>query len=209
MEEKGSLLCESWFPTRIYYVDHPEAESTNKKLIKTISKWHEKDLQGISRSNHGGWHSRDDMHKRKEFNYIRDWITHNIGLVAHDMGVPTGMDVVLDNMWANVNPKYCYNTVHTHPRGMWSGVYYVQTPENCGNIKFIDPRMGNNANPVPVDKDKYAEKKHSWNEVRYKPIEGRLIIFPSFLLHEVEQNLSDSPRVSISFNYLLADKISI
>lgn len=209
MDEKGSLLCESWFPTRIYYIDHPDSEEINKKLIINIHNWHEKDPDGIGRSNHGGWHSQDSMHKRKEFNTIRDWITENVNRVAFDMGVPQQMEVVLDNMWANVNPKYCYNTVHTHPRGMWSGVYYVQTPEECGNIRFLDPRMGNMANPIPIDKETYKDKKYSWSEVKYKPVEGRLIIFPSFLLHEVEQNMSDTPRISISFNYLLADKISI
>lgn len=60
--------------------------------------------------------------------------------------------------------------------------------------------------PVSYDPDK-ARGPESWQEVYYQPIEGRIILFPSWLVHEVEPNMSEQSemagdRISISFNLL-------
>ena len=107
-------------------------------------------------------------------------------------------------MWVNVSPRYGYNRNHVHPNALWSGVYYVQAPPGAGRIFFSDPRP-----QVPLvtarfvpDKPRRAE---SWSEVYYEAIEGRLIMFPSWLVHEVEPNVTDlegadADRISVSFN---------
>jgi uncharacterized protein (TIGR02466 family) len=43
-------------------------------------------------------------------------------------------------MWANINPPGGYNRPHMHPNSLWSGVYYIKTPKNCGHLKLEDPR---------------------------------------------------------------------
>jgi uncharacterized protein (TIGR02466 family) len=43
-------------------------------------------------------------------------------------------------MWANINPPGGFNRTHIHPNSLWSGVYYVKTPKNCGHLKLEDPR---------------------------------------------------------------------
>jgi uncharacterized protein (TIGR02466 family) len=107
-------------------------------------------------------------------------------------------------MWANISPAHAFNRMHTHPGVIWSGVYYVQCPENSGQIYFSDPRVQAQVLRPRI----HAEGKqqpHNWSEVFYEPIEGRMILFPAWLLHEVQPNLSQDAgeqgnRISISFN---------
>ncbi len=54
-------------------------------------------------------------------------------------------------------------------------------------------------NPWPVAEDKKSDQRH-WDRVSYTPVAGRLILFPSWLEHDVEANMSDHERISISFN---------
>ena len=107
-------------------------------------------------------------------------------------------------MWANINHKYSYNRFHTHPGSLWSGVYYVQSPPNCGSILFKLVDRDLYGTPT-YEKDNIDRQTHQWQTIEHKPIEGRVILFPSWLGHEVQQNLTDvegenGNRISISFN---------
>jgi uncharacterized protein (TIGR02466 family) len=87
---------------------------------------------------------------------------------------------------------------------MWSGVYYIQAPEGAGNIEFSDPRtvhLMNQAKFQPNSK----RPRDSWIKVRFTPTAGRMLIFPAWLYHGVDPNISKEPgdagnRVIISFN---------
>lgn len=88
--------------------------------------------------------------------------------------------------------------VHNHPSEMLSVVYYISTPQDCGDLMMIDPRGG--VNWAWQMENGISGIKHQ----RFKPIESSLIIFPAFVLHHVETNLSEKNRLSlatsISFN---------
>ena len=107
-------------------------------------------------------------------------------------------------MWANISPRYAFNRHHSHPGVLWSGVYYVKAPPQCGRILFSDPRL--QARVIePFYASDEQRKRDTWSEVYFGPLEGRLIFFPAWLSHEVEPNLArgegtDSERISISFN---------
>jgi uncharacterized protein (TIGR02466 family) len=83
---------------------------------------------------------------------------------------------------------------------MFSGVYYVKTPENCGLLQINDPRPGIQLYR-PIRK-KIQEPRELWKEIFYKPVAGRLIMFPSWLVHSVLPNESNDIRISVSFNFL-------
>ena len=103
-------------------------------------------------------------------------------------------------MWTNINYKDGYNRPHMHANALWSGVYYVKTPKDCGHLKIEDPKSVS-LMIRPRKKDK-PEPQHLWREVHFEPKEGRLIMFPAWLNHCVDPNQSDEPRISISFNFL-------
>jgi len=107
---------------------------------------------------------------------------------------------VLGNMWANINYKDGYNKPHVHPNTLFSGVYYIKTSPNCGQLICTDPRPG--IQTVMPTRIKGTPPKDLWREVHLDPIEGRIIIFPAWLWHSVEPNESNDIRISVSFNFI-------
>lgn len=124
--------------------------------------------------------------------------------VFSDLGYDPGYDAVFDNFWANINPRRGYKRNHIHPNVLWSGVYYVQAPPNSGRIFFGDPRAQSLVLTPRYVADR-PRKPEVWSEVYFEPVEGWVILFPAWLTHEVEPNVSgktgsDGDRISMSFN---------
>jgi len=194
---------EFWFSIPFFYFDIENSKELNRELVRDIYKWKEEDKDGIKHSNKQGWHSAIIMHFREEFSKITNAINDAQKSVSTEEGYDSDWPLIVESMWANVSPKHAYNTFHTHPNALWSGVYYVQCPENCGRIKFHNVPDQHNK---PIYNNNNAQYPHQWDSVFYEPIEGRLILFPSNRGHEVEQNLSDTDRISISFNSIQMHK---
>ncbi|MEO0368375.1 MAG: TIGR02466 family protein, partial [Pseudomonadota bacterium] len=172
-----------------------------------IDSWRDRDQMGIVRSNvkqAGSWHSPTTMNQLPEFELFYRRVVDHVEQVYNDQRYDPQYQPLCHNMWANINPVGGYNRGHTHPGSLWSGVYYVQTPKNCGRIYFNDPRS--QAHVILPAKDKGEQSSEHWPEVFYEAIAGRLILFPSWLRHEVEPNMTNlkgdsADRISISFNF--------
>lgn len=106
--------------------------------------------------------------------------------------------IQMSSCWVNIMPSGSYHTMHIHPLSVISGTYYVQTPKNCGAIKFEDPRMVGFMGSPPR-KENAQERNQRFVEL--KPQAGNVVLFESWMRHEVPQNKSDIERISISFNY--------
>jgi uncharacterized protein (TIGR02466 family) len=107
---------------------------------------------------------------------------------------------VLGNMWANINPSGGYNKPHVHPNSLFSGVYYVKTPSNCGRLICQDPRPG--IQTVMPTRKSVEIPKYLWRDVHLQPQENRVVMFPAWLWHSVEPNQSKDIRISVSFNFI-------
>lgn len=203
------LRKELFFPTHIYYCDLPGAETLNKALKRDIYALRGADPEGVVRSNVkqiGSWHSATDLNLREAFARFTRLLDNMVAQVYRDLGYHPDSQAVCDNMWANINPRYGYNRYHTHPNVLWSGVYFVQAPPGAGRVYFRDPReqAQSTAPRFRANKERLREM---WSEVYYEPIEGRVLLFPAWLGHEVEPNLTEEEgaagdRISISFNYV-------
>jgi uncharacterized protein (TIGR02466 family) len=89
-----------------------------------------------------GWHSASDLQQRESFADFTQIIAVNILEVAAELHWDLQkMSLEIKSCWAIVNGKMAANAVHNHPNSILSGVYYLQTPENCGVISFHDPRQ--------------------------------------------------------------------
>jgi uncharacterized protein (TIGR02466 family) len=189
---------EDWFPTSIWYFDLPAAEPLNAQLLEFILGQRQRDPQGMNdRSSVLGWHSIDDMHRRRPFAPLVASIERNVDEVVNfNRWDRKKVRPGIINCWAIVNDKHASNTVHNHPQSILSGVYYVAAPENGGDLFFRDPRDAPSMVAPPVSE--YTP--WTFQKVVYKARVGRMLIFPSWLLHGVEPNMSDEPRVCVSFN---------
>jgi len=201
------MTTDYYFSTPIHACDLDVSPEFNQQLLQNIDDWQREDPAGIIRSNlhqAGAWHSRLDMHKRPQFNAIQNHILQQAGKLFDELHYDPACRPIIDSMWANINPRHAHNRSHLHPDTLWSGVYYVQAPPNCGRISFSDPRI-----QARVITPRYRSSDqlplNCWPEIYFDAIAGRLILFPAWLVHEVEPNLTEeagrqSHRVSISFN---------
>ena len=205
VQKQFNLNRELFYATPIFYKDIEGSTELNKHLLKHLKQWKKRDEKGIVRSNSLGWHSAVDMHHRKEYKPLIKELFKMQEEIYEAEGYHPDTEAVCDNMWGNINYKYSHNKNHVHPGAQWSGVYYIKCPPKCGHIWFTDP-CGERHLDMPIMADKQKKPTHYWREVHYQPIEGRLIMFPGWLTHEVAQNMCDLKgedgwRVSVSFNF--------
>ena len=109
-------------------------------------------------------------------------------------------------MWVNVNRYRDYNLTHTHGKTEWSFVYYVKVPEKSGNLVLVDPRV-RRLNSVVNGFIENHDNPFTHDIFIATPEEGLLILFPGWLEHYVQYNSSKQPRISISGNVEMGNKI--
>ena len=189
------MIKAAYFPTIIYAKD---VQLDNRLFEKEIVEWSKKD-KGIRRTNMIGWHSTTDMHKIPVFKTLVDELFKmQMDIYKEEL---LSREPIIGNMWANINPPGGYNRPHIHPNSHFSGVYYIKAPQNSGEIVFNDPRSG--AHMIMPERVKDIKPpSHLWREVRVIPLEGRMLMFPSWLWHCVEPNESNDIRISVSFNFI-------
>lgn len=190
-----------WFPTSIWRFTVAGHEALNEKLMRFIEEERQRNPAGLKgRSSVMGWHSTNHLHRRPEMQEIVAAIAGNVAEVARAHRIdPRQAELELATCWVIVNGKMATGALHCHPNSFLSGVYYVNTTENTGDIFFQDPRPGANMTACPVTE--YTPL--TIRQISYKPTPGGMLLFPSWLYHGVGPNLSDTPRVSMSFNFRL------
>ena len=188
------MIKAAYFPTIIYAKD---VNLDNRLFENAVIEWAHKD-KGIKRTNMKGWHSETDMHKIPVFKPLVDELFKMQNEIFKEEFLTS--EPILGNMWANINPSGGYNRPHLHPNSHFSGVYYIKAPKNSGQLIFNDPRTLSQM--LLPNRKQQTPPPELWREVRLQPIEGRIIMFPAWLMHCVDPNESNDIRISVSFNFL-------
>ena len=188
------MIKEQFFPTNIYGHD---TQLDNNFLANEIVNW-SKQNKGVQKTNVNGWHSETNMHEIPQFKPLVDELFKMTTEVFKEEWLDR--QPRLGNMWANINYQGGYNKPHIHPNSLFSGVYYVHAQPNSGKLVCNDPRPGIQT-VMPIRKPGQPPK-HLWREVHLDTVEGRIIMFPSWLWHSVEPNQSNDIRISVSFNFI-------
>ena len=188
------MIKEGFFPTLIYAEDF---KLDTNQLAQQIIQWSKED-KGVKKTNVNGWHSETNMHEKPEYKPLVDELFKMVHQVFNEEFLER--EPRLGNMWANINLPGGYNKPHVHPNALFSGVYYIKTPPNCGRLICQDPRPGIQT-CMPTRK-KIEIPKYLWRDVHLQPQEKRAVIFPAWLWHQVEPNESNDIRISVSFNFI-------
>ncbi|TDI60009.1 MAG: hypothetical protein E2O92_06360 [Alphaproteobacteria bacterium] len=109
-----------------------------------------------------------------------------------------GREVKLDSIWINVLPTGGVHTSHLHPHSVISGTTYVTMPKAASAIKFEDPRLAMMMAAPPRQANAPPELR---NFIYVAPDAGDVLLWESWLRHEVALNKADEDRISVSFNY--------
>ena len=111
----------------------------------------------------------------------------------------SGRTLEMTDCWANVMPAGVVHSLHLHPTSFISGTYYVAVPRGAGAIKFEDPRLGLMMATPPRRGDAPAAVQAF---VSQPARAGEIVLFESWLRHEVPPARFSGERISISFNYV-------
>ncbi len=109
-----------------------------------------------------------------------------------------GKKIVLDSIWINLLPPGGVHTSHIHPHSVISGTVYVAMPDGASAIKFEDPRHAMMM-AAPPRKPAAAEDNRSF--IYRAPMPGEVLLWESYLRHEVPLNMAEEERITVSFNY--------
>lgn len=115
--------------------------------------------------------------------------------LAFDLG---DRPLTLDSLWINILPEGGIHTAHIHPHSVISGTTYVAMPKGTSAIKFEDPRLAMMMASPPRLK---SAPEPLQPFVYVKPAVGDVLLWESWLRHEVPMNMAEEERVSVSFNY--------
>lgn len=108
----------------------------------------------------------------------------------------------LEDLWINILPEGGSHPSHIHPLSVISGTTYVAMPENTSALKLEDPRHPMMMASPPRRKDAPEALQQF---VYIKPKVGEVVMWESWLRHEVPMNMSEEDRISVSFNYKWVD----
>jgi uncharacterized protein (TIGR02466 family) len=192
------------FPTLVYVaaLARADAATLNAQLRRECLQLREDDLSGRrwSRRNYpGGYTSYGSAHHMQHcsptFAALERHIDRHVRAYARALDLDLAeRPLAMTDCWVNIMPFQVAHSLHLHPLATISGTYYVRTPRGCAGLKFEDPRL---------DRFMAAPPRHApgsaWSTL--PAVAGQLVLFESWLRHEVPANPVKSERISISFNY--------
>jgi uncharacterized protein (TIGR02466 family) len=191
----------SGFATPIAAYFWAQSEALNAELKRLVLEL-EATTPSQSRSNVGGWHSADGLvhAENPAMNELRDRmraLTNAMTMAARRNLPPTDVGFHI-NGWANIVRNGHYHAVHNHPGCLWSGVYYVSVgkpanddPAN-GRLEFLEPRLGIDMADI--------HRILIQPPMLITPKPGLMVMFPSWLNHQVHPFFGEGERISIAFN---------
>lgn len=109
-----------------------------------------------------------------------------------------GRELKLEDIWINILPEGGSHGSHIHPHSVISGTTYVSMPDGASSLKLEDPRSARMMAAPARRKDARPELQ---TFIYAKPQVGDVLLWESWLRHEVPMNLSEDDRISVSFNY--------
>jgi uncharacterized protein (TIGR02466 family) len=200
------MATRAYFPTLVYNARLRPGRwrALNDQLLRECRQLRVDDAAGrrwSAKSYPGGYTSYNSVSRLHRvsptFATLERHLTRHVKAFARRLEFDlSGRNLEMTDCWVNIMPRSVVHGLHLHPLSTISGTYYVRTPRGCPGIKFEDPRLGRfrAAPPRRVD-----ASNRPW--VMLPAEAGSLVLFESWLRHEVAANPLNAERVSISFNY--------
>ena len=202
------MTTHAFFPTFIYSAALQTAGTValNRQLLLESRQLREDDVAGrrwSAKNYPGGYTSYASSHhlhrNSPTFQLLQRKLARHVKkfAVAVEWDL-SGRRLEMTDCWVNIMTQHVVHGLHLHPLSTVSGTYYVQVPARSPGIKFEDPRLDRMMAAPPRKADALPANR-SW--ITLPAVPGQLVLFESWLRHEVVPNPSAAERISISFNY--------
>ena len=190
------------FVTPLYEADLSEPALLDE-LAHSIRSLAVDDRAGIGWSREHGYKgytsyaSLDDLPVRDPaFSDLKRLLTRHAAAFAKELA--WGVRPKLDSLWVNLLKGGGHHSGHIHPHSILSGTLYVEVPPGSGAVRFEDPRLAMMM-AAPQRRDDAPEGLRTFVSIDPRP--GLLLLWESFLRHEVLPGTAKAERLSISFNF--------
>ena len=186
--QEHMLFATPFWQTKVKGVDNASIKEYCYKL--------KNETKGVVISNRGGFHSKEILKPIPEaLTFLVDQIQAYInGYCAQITGIN---DLVVGNLWVNINPPKTYNRRHDHQNAILSAVYYVDAEgPDIGN--FVIERDDN----MEFFAGKYKNSPTMQMALPITPLTNFLFVLPAWTYHSVEPNLEKHDRISIAINFV-------
>jgi uncharacterized protein (TIGR02466 family) len=198
----------SWFPTLVYCAPlrREGLRALNNELLRETEQIRDYDESGgrwSAKNYPGGYTSYGSLDRLHQFSSTFEGLRREIDRHVRSYAKALDWDLrggrlAMTDCWLNVMPKGCAHSFHLHPQAVVSGTYYVKTPRGCSGLKFEDPRL---SRLMAAPARKAAGRPEQQPHILYPAKAGQVILFESWLRHEVPASPVEQERVSVSFNY--------
>ena len=200
------------FPTFLYQerllsiARGARGRSFNDEILRETHILREVDEAGVEWSEvyypggYTSYASMNDLHRSSPvFEQLRKRIDAHVRRFIRHLELDLqGGALKMSDCWVNIMPAGAHHSGHIHPLSVISGTYYVSSPRGSGSLRLEDPRLGLKMAAPPAQRNCTFKNKRS---VTVSPRPGTVVLFESWLRHEVPANTGRGERVSVSFNY--------
>jgi uncharacterized protein (TIGR02466 family) len=197
------MAIRAWFPTLIYEapLDPRKGRALARALLEDALKVRRHDAEGRAwcRKNypHGftSYASMNRLHRSfSTFGELERRLDRHVGAFVRRLEMNLGKGrLEMSDCWVNFMGRHALHPLHFHPLSVISGTCYVRTPRGGSRIRFEDPR----ADRFMAAPPRPERRAQAWYEAK----EGNVLLFESWLRHEVAPHPVGAERVSVSFNY--------
>ena len=197
-------MMRSLFVTQLYEVELSD-DTLLAELARSIRALAEDDEAGRRWSKehryagYTSYASLNDLPRRDPaFSELAKLLTRHGGKFADECAFDLARKPKLDSLWVNLLKSGGHHSGHIHPHSIISGTLYVEVPIGSGAIRFEDPRLPLMMSAPPRRQDATEELQPF---VTVLPRPGLLLLWESWLRHEVLPGTGRGERLSISFNF--------
>ncbi len=197
-------MSRTLFATRLYeaLIDDPALLGELAHSIRTLANDDEAGRRWSQDKGYKGYTSYaslNDLPRRDPiFADLQRVLTKHAATFATELAFDLDRKPKLDSLWVNLLKPDGHHTAHIHPHSILSGTLYVEAPEGSGPIRFEDPRLAMMM-AAPVRREDAPEELRAFVSVEPRP--GLLLLWESWLRHEVLPGEAKADRLSISFNF--------
>jgi uncharacterized protein (TIGR02466 family) len=199
------MALRALFPTQVYSapLQPAGAAAFNARLARECAQYRADDTAGRAWSKQrypGGYTSYGSLNRMHllspTFATLGRKLSRHVKRYAKALEYDLeGRELALTDCWINMMPRGVTHGLHLHPLSTISGTYYVRTPKGVPGLKFEDPRLDRFMAAPP----RRAGAAQPW--VTMPVAAGWVLLFESWLRHEVPPNPVAAERISISFNF--------
>jgi uncharacterized protein (TIGR02466 family) len=197
-------MTRTLFATQLYEADLDEQDML-AELAHSIRSLAGQDGAGGRWSREHGYAgytsyaSLNDLPKRDPaFAALAKLLTRHAATFARELAFDLRRKPRLDSLWVNLLKGGGHHSGHIHPHSILSGTLYIEAPKGSGAIRFEDPRLPMMM-AAPQRSADAPEPLRTF--VSVEPAPGRLLMWESWLRHEVLAGTSRGERLSVSFNF--------